>query len=236
MLPLMLVVSIGVFLLVAIVPGDAARSIAGQDASAEDIAAVRVRYHLDKPLVIQYGYWLNDAVHLDFGESRYTKTPVTKEIAARFPVTASVVFAAACWALLIGVPLGIVAGIRPGRAVDNLARLGSGMGLAIPGFVMAIILIILFGVQRKWFPILGFVHLTDRPLTWLHYVILPAVTLGGAMAAIMIRQLRAAMLDVLDSNYVRAASGCSSQGFWVAQSSSSRSSPSPAWALTCSMR
>ncbi len=205
MIPLMLVVSIGVFLLVAIVPGDAARAIAGQEASQEDIAAVRVRYHLDKPLAVQYGYWLRDAVQLDFGESRYTKTAVTSEIAARFPVTFSVVAAAAVWALLIGVPLGIIAGIRPGRPVDNLARLGSGVGLAVPGFVMAIVLVILFGVQRKWFPILGFVHITDRPFTWLHYVILPAVTLGSAMAAIMIRQLRAAMLDVLDSNYVRAA-------------------------------
>src|SRR5437879_5467007 len=113
MLPLLLLVSIGVFLLVAIVPGDAARAIAGPDATQADITRIRDQYHLDKPLVVQYGFWLRDAVHFDFGESRYTKKPVTEELRSRFPVTASVVFAAAVWALLIGVPLGIVAGIRP---------------------------------------------------------------------------------------------------------------------------
>jgi peptide/nickel transport system permease protein len=173
MVPLMLIVSIGVFLLVAIVPGDAARAIAGPEATADDIVRIRHQYHLDKPLVVQYGYWL--------------------------------VLAAAFWALIIGIPLGIVAGIRPGRALDNIARLASGMGLAVPGFVMAIILVILFGVQRHWFPILGFVRFHESPGGWLHHVVLPAVTLGGIMAAVMIRQLRAAMLDVLDSNYVRAA-------------------------------
>jgi peptide/nickel transport system permease protein len=204
-IPLLLLVSIAVFLLITLVPGDPARAIGGPDASHADIQRITKQYHLDRPLAVQYGYWLKDAVRLDLGESRYSHERVIDGIKERFPVTMSVVVAAAIVALLIGIPFGLVAGIRPGHGVDNVARITAGIGLSLPNFVLAIILVILLGVERQWLPILGFTRFTDNPWEWARHVLLPAVTLGGVLGSVMIRQLRAAMIDVLDSNYVRAA-------------------------------
>jgi peptide/nickel transport system permease protein len=194
-----------VFCLMALVPGDTARIIAGPEATAARLHEIRLQYHLDRPLVVQYFYWLKDALSFDFGTSRQTHQSVAHQLAERWPVTAGLVLAAALVALLIGVALGVLSGIRPGHLVDNTCRLLSGVGLAIPNFVAAIVLVVLFAVNRKWFPILGYVPFTDSPLEWGRHMLLPAFTLGIAVAAVLIRQLRAAMIDVLDSNYVRAA-------------------------------
>jgi peptide/nickel transport system permease protein len=205
MVPLALIVSFAVFMLMALVPGDPALAIAGQEATPEAIEQVRAQYHLDQPLIVQYIYWLRDAVTLDFGTSRASSQPVVDEIVARWPVTLGLVAASAVVALVIGVPLGVLAGIRPGHLVDNLSRLLAGIGLAVPNFVGAIVLVMILGVQLRWLPILGYVEFTESPGEWALHMVLPAVTLGLSLAAIMIRQLRAAMIDTLDSNYVRAA-------------------------------
>jgi peptide/nickel transport system permease protein len=203
--PLALVVSFAVFFLMTLVPGDPAVSIAGPEATPEAIAAVRVQYHLDQSLIVQYGYWLRDALTLDLGVSRTTGAPVIDELTARMPVTGGLVLAAAFVALLIGVPTGVLSGIRPGHALDNSSRLLSGIGLAVPNFVAAIVLVVVVGVQLRWLPIIGYEKFTSSPWEWARHMALPAVTLGLALAAIMIRQLRAAMIDTLDSNFVRAA-------------------------------
>jgi len=205
MIVTLLVVSFAVFMLIALVPGDPAVRIAGSEANPEVLAQIRQQLNLDDRLLSQYVQWLGDAVRLDFGVSRYTGTTVSSDIISRLPVTASVVAAAAVVALLVGVPLGTGAGIRPGRLLDGVARTVSSLGLAIPAFVLAIILSILFAVQRSWFPILGFVKITDSPTEWVKSVTLPAVTLGLVLGAVMIRQLRASLIDTMGSNYVRAA-------------------------------
>lgn len=205
MVPLALIVSFAVFILMALVPGDPARAIAGPEATPEAITAVREEYHLDKPLIVQYGYWLRDAGTLDLGTSRASGEPVVDEMAERWPVTAGLVAASAVVAMVVGVPLGVLAGIRPGRALDNSSRLLAGIGMAVPNFVAAIVLIVLLGVQTRVLPIRGYVPFTQSPVDWAYHMVLPAVTLGLTLAAIMIRQLRAAMIDTLDSNFVRAA-------------------------------
>lgn len=205
MVPLALIVSFAVFMLMALVPGDPALAIAGQEATPEAIEQVRVQYHLDQPLVVQYLYWLRDAVSLDLGTSRATSQPVLDEIVARWPVTAGLVAASALVAVVIGVPIGVLAGIRPGHLADNSSRLLAGIGLAVPNFVGAIVLVVILGVQLRWLPILGYAKFTESPADWALHMVLPAFTLGSTLAAIMIRQLRAAMIDTLDSNYVRAA-------------------------------
>ena len=205
MIPMLLIVSFGVFLLMTLAPGDPAVVIGGVDATPEQLEEIREEYHLDEPFVVQYVYWLRDAATFDLGTSRYGGTEVSEAIGERWPVTANLVLASAFIALLIGVPLGVLSGIRPGHALDNGGRLLSGVGLAVPNFVAAIALIVVVGVQRQWLPILGFVPFTESPLEWARHLFLPALTLGATLAAIMIRQLRAAMIDVLDSNYVRAA-------------------------------
>jgi peptide/nickel transport system permease protein len=205
MVPMLLIVSFGVFLLMTLAPGDPAIAIGGADASPEQIAEIRDAYQLDEPLVVQYVFWLGDVVTFDLGTSRYAGSDVAAQIAERWPATAGVVLASAIVALVIGVPLGVLSGIRPGRAVDGASRLLAGLGLAVPPFVAAIALVVVFGVQRRWLPVLGYVPITESPLQWVRHMVLPALTLGVTLAAVMIRQLRAAMIDVLDSNYVRAA-------------------------------
>jgi peptide/nickel transport system permease protein len=202
---MLFITSFLVFCLMALMPGDTARIIAGPEASAARLRQIRVQYHLDRPLVVQYYYWLKDALTLNFGTSQQTHQSVAHQLAVRWPVTAGLVLSAALVALLIGVTLGILSGIRPGHLVDNVCRLLSGVGLAIPNFVAAIVLVVLFAVNRKWFPILGYVPFSQSPVDWAQHMVLPAFTLGIAVAAVLIRQLRAAMIDVLDSNYVRAA-------------------------------
>jgi peptide/nickel transport system permease protein len=205
LVPMLIVASFVVYCLMALVPGDPARAIAGIDATPKRIEQVRLLYHLNEPLIVQYGYWLKGAVLLNFGLSSQTHQPVASLLANTWPVTASLVVAAALISLLIGLPLGVLSGIRPGHSADNAFRLFSGLGLAIPNFVLAIVLVILLAVTHKWFPVLGYTPFWQSPLEWARHTVLPALTLGVAVAAVLIRQLRAAMIDVLDSNFVRAA-------------------------------
>lgn len=206
MVPIMLMDSLLIFLLVSAAPGDRARVLAGSpDATPEQLQQIRLEYHLDESVFVQYWYWLVDVVKLDFGWSRTTNSTVVQEISARLPITAAIVFAAVVIALVIAVPIGIVSGIRPGHTLDNLGRLIATIGLAVPSFVVAILGIYYFGVKLQWLPIVGYVSFTESPYEWLLHVVLPAIALGAALAAYVMRQLRAGMVDTLDSSYVRAA-------------------------------
>jgi peptide/nickel transport system permease protein len=206
LIPLLLLVSFGVYLLVALVPGDASVTLAGgQSATPERIAAVRSQLHLDEPLVEQYGRWLGGAVHGDLGDSLFSHVPVSEDIADRVPITVGLVFASLVVGLLFGIPIGVVSALRPGRAVDGAARAGTSVALAIPNYWLAIELVVLFAVTWKWLPPSGYVKFTDDPVEWLRHITLPAIALGVWSAASLARQLRASLIDALDSRYVRTA-------------------------------
>lgn len=189
-----------VFLLVRIVPGDPVDAILGDQASAEDRAALRSALRLDQPLLAQYQAFLADVVDGSLGYSfRRQDQSVASLIAHELPYTIVLAGSAMWVALWIALPLGTLAASRRGTAWDRSARLTSMLGLAIPNIWLGPLLVLLFGVQLRWLPLPG-----DDP-TELRALILPAFTVGTALAAILTRQTRSALLDVLREPYIAAA-------------------------------
>jgi peptide/nickel transport system permease protein len=211
LIPVLLVVTFVVFLLTELVPGDAAQSIAGgANATPEKIAEVRTELGLDRPVLERYADWLGDAVRLDFGKSyasynNVAAPDVAEELGERIPVSLSLALAGLLVAVLIGIPLGILAGMRPGGVVDRSSVTGTSFGLAIPNFVLGFFLIQVFALSLDWFPAQGYTKFSESPSAWLESIILPAFALGVIAAASVARQTRAALIDVLQSNYVRTA-------------------------------
>jgi peptide/nickel transport system permease protein len=158
----------------------------------------------------RYVDWLGDAVQLDFGKSyasynNVAAPSVAEEIEERVPVSLGLALAGLLVAVVIGIPLGILAGMRPGGVVDRLSVTGTSFGLAIPNFVLAFFLIQVFALSLDWFPAQGYTKFSDDPAAWLESIALPAISLGVLAAASVARQTRAALIDVLQSNYVRTA-------------------------------
>src|SRR4029453_7873695 len=166
---------------------------------------VREDLGLDDPVLERYWHWLTDAVQLDFGHSYVNQTGpgVSEEIRDRLPFSLGLALAGLFVAVIIGIPLGILAGMRPGGAVDRVSVTGTSLGLAIPNFVLAFFLIQFFAIKLGWFPALGYTKFSDSPTGWLEHIALPAISLGVIAAASVARQTRAAIIDVLQSNYVR---------------------------------
>ena len=203
-IPILLIVSFAVFMLTSLIPGDAAITLAGgPNATPEAIAAVREKLRLDDPILVQYWYWLSDAIRLDFGESQFSGVPVIESIWNRFPVSLSLVLAAVIVALLIGLPLGIFAGVRPGGVVDRINRWTSSLGVGMPNFWLATLLILLFAVTLRWLPPSGFTSFAESPAKWAESIVLPAFAMGFFLAAELSRQLRAGLIGQLNANYVR---------------------------------
>jgi len=216
MVPLLLVVSFAVFCLQILIPGDAGIALAGGDnATPERIATVRDQLGLDDPFVVQYGRWLGGAVQGDLGTSLETGESVTALVKRRLPVTLAVAGSALLFAVIVSSIAGIVSGLRPGGWVDRIALLGSSLGIAIPGFWLAMIFISAFAVERRWFPALGYSSFSDGPVEWARHLVLPAVALGSLAAASQTRQIRGALLDVLDTNYVRTGWAKGGSPRWV---------------------
>ncbi|MEH6829780.1 MAG: ABC transporter permease [Sulfitobacter sp.] len=177
--------------------GDPAAALAGETASGEDVEALRVLYGFDRPMLVQYGEWLGQAVQGNFGESYYFKLPVSTLIADRLTVTMTLGLCGITFALLTAVPLGVVAAIRPNSIIDRIALFLSVAGQAMPSFWFGLILIVVFAIKLGWLPPSG-------ASTWRHFV-MPTIVLGYyAMPAIM-RLTRAGMLEVLNSDYIRTA-------------------------------
>jgi peptide/nickel transport system permease protein len=207
LVPVLVIVSFAVFMLSALVPGDPAVTLAGGvQATPERVAQVRDQLGLDDPLIVQYGRWAGNAVQLDFGHSLYSdRTTVAQDIADALPVTLSIALAALLVAVVVGLPVGIVAGLRPGALPDRVSVTGTAVGLAIPNFVLAILLITLFAVNRDWFPALGYTKFSQDPGEWLRSITLPALSLGLVASASIARQVRGSIIDVVGSAYVRTA-------------------------------
>jgi len=186
-----------VFMLIHIVPGDPVEVMLGESAQAADREALRETLGLNLPLSTQWVNYINGLIHLDLGTSLHTKRPVIDVLAERIPATSLLAGTSILIALMIALPLGMLAAVRKGSIWDRTAMTFSMLGVAIPNFWMGPMLILVFSLWLGWFPVSG----NEQILS----LVLPAVTLGTALAAILSRMIRASLLEVLNEDYIRAA-------------------------------
>jgi peptide/nickel transport system permease protein len=203
--PTLLFVSILVFGLQQLLPGDAAVVLAGEERDPNVVAYLRAKLHLDEPLPVRYVYWLGGVVKGDLGESLRMQKPVTELIAEKLPVTIELALVAIVIALAIGIPAGIVSAVYKGTWLDYAANAVALWGLSTPNFWLGIMLILLFAVSLGWLPASGYVSPFEDLRANLAAMIMPAFVLGNAIAAVLMRHTRSAMLQVLSSDYVRTA-------------------------------
>ncbi len=204
-IPVLFVVSLVTFLIMWLVPGDISMEIGGTDASAEDLAAIRARLGLDRPLWERALAWYGDVLRGDLGYSYLLNRSVTDAVLERLPVTLSLTAIALALATLLGMVLGILAAVRHNTWIDQGAMVTALVGLSIPDFWFGIVLIIVFGVWLGWLPTGGFVPLTEDPVGWARSMALPAITLALTQMGVIARMTRSAMLDVLNQDYIRTA-------------------------------
>jgi peptide/nickel transport system permease protein len=203
--PTLFFVSVLIFGLQQLLPGDPALAMAGEDANPQVIAFLRQKYHLDEPLPVRYALWIEGVAHGDFGESIRIKRPVRDLILEKLPVTGELAGLAMLVAIVIGVPMGILAAVRHDTAVDYGATMVALWGISMPNFWLGILLILLFSVTLGWLPASGFVMPSESLKQNLLTLIMPAFVLGNAIAAVMMRHTRSAMMQVMSADYVRTA-------------------------------
>jgi len=204
-IPTILIISVFVFSLQKLLPGDPVLVMAGEDRDPQTLDYLRERYHLNDPVPVQYFAWLGSAVRGDLGISLRTNQPVLHLIAQKLPATLQLAVMAILIAILIGVPMGILAATRKNTVLDYVANVVALSGLSIPNFWLGIMLILLVSVKLGWLPASGYEPITEDPVRSLRTMIMPAFVLGNALAATLMRHTRASMLSVLSSDYVRTA-------------------------------
>ncbi len=198
-------VTIAVFLIIQLVPGDPARVSLGLQATEENVAARRERLGLNRPVPEQYLSWVAGAVRGDFGSSLITGQDITPQIVKRLPTTLQLAGLAIVIGMIIAFPLGIVSALKPGSAVDTAASIISQLGIAVPDFWMAILLILLFSTRLEWLPPSGYTAISEDFKDWLEHMILPALTAGFISASIQTRFIRSAMLETMRENFITTA-------------------------------
>ncbi|PYO66816.1 MAG: peptide ABC transporter permease [Gemmatimonadetes bacterium] len=196
-LPTLLGVLVVAFLLLNVAPGDPVTAMVGERADSATIARLRAELRLDDPLPAQFAHYVWDVVRGDLGRSYITQRPIVQDLRERFPKTAELALAAMALAAVSGITLGILAAVRPGGAVDRMAMLLSYLGVSFPVYWVGLLLILVFAVALQWLPPSGSGGLA--------YLVLPALTLGMRSIAFLARMTRAAMLEVLSSDFVRTA-------------------------------
>jgi peptide/nickel transport system permease protein len=200
----LLIATVVVFVGVRALPGDPATALSAETSNPQALEAIRAEYGLDKPVPVQYVVWLGHALQGDLGSSPRTGLSVTQSLAERLPITLELTILALLIAVLVGVPLGILAAVRRGSVADYVSSTSALAGLSVPHFWLGILFILAFAVNLQWLPASGFVPLTD-PLANLSHMLMPAVVLGIGLAAVVMRQMRSAMLESLGADNVRTA-------------------------------
>jgi peptide/nickel transport system permease protein len=204
-IPLLLALSLLIFLMIHLIPGSAAAVILGEAAAPEHVAALEAELGLNDPLYIQYARWMGRALQGDLGNSLINGRPVVAAISARLPVTLALAAGGLSVGLLLGLTTGIVAGIYPGSLLDRLSVMLASLGLAVPTFWLALLLAAGFAVELDWFPAIGYTPFRESPLGWLHSLVLPALALGLPSSALIARQMRSSLRSVMQMPYIRAA-------------------------------
>ena len=204
-LPVLLIVAVLVFLMLRLTPGDPAAVLAGDAASTEQIALIRSSLGLDRSIPVQFGIWANQLLSGDLGQSYYYKTEVTTLIGQRLEPTVSLAAVTITLAVLVAVPLGVLAAWRFGGWLDRLLMGFSVLGFSVPVFVLAYLLIWLVSIKLGWLPVQGYKRLADGVGPWLYHLILPCVTLSVIYIALIARVTRASVLETLGEDYIRTA-------------------------------
>ena len=204
-IPIMLIVSLVTFALIHLIPGDPAVAMAGMSATAEQVANIRKDLGLDRPLPDQLVHWYAALARGDLGRSLLLGQPVLSVMAARLPVTLALSAYALLLTLLFGMLSGIVAALRQNTWVDQTAMVLSMIGISVPNFYLALLMIVLFAVQLHWLPSGGYVALTADPIGWLRTSTMPAVAQALLLAGLLARITRSTMLEVLRQDYIRTA-------------------------------
>jgi peptide/nickel transport system permease protein len=196
--------SVVVFVGVRAIPGDPALALAAEDRDPEVLAAVREKYGLDEPLPVQYVRWAGLALQGDLGTDN-RGLPVAETIVTRIPLTLELAGLAILIGTVLGIGAGVIAAVRRGKASDYAATTVALLGLSVPHFWLGLILIIVFAVNLGWLPAGGYVPFRDDPIGNLEHMLMPAIVLGTGLSAVLMRQMRSAMLDSLGADYVRTA-------------------------------
>lgn len=205
LIPTVFLLSLIIFSLQHLLPGDPALVLAGESPDAETIAAIRAKYNLDKPIFVQYLYWIQGVLQGDLGESMRHHRPVLDLILQKLPVTLQLATMGIVIALVIGVIAGIVSAVKRDTTTDYATNVVSLAGISIPNFWLGIMLILLFSVKLDWLPASGYTSIFDDWQRNLATTIMPAFVLGTAIAGVIMRHTRSAMLEAMDSDYVRTA-------------------------------
>lgn len=205
LIPILLVVSITVFFLAHLTPGDPVTVLLGDEASEESKAELREQLGFDLPLYTQFFVWFKGVLTGDLGDSFFLKVPVLQAFLENLGPTLSLAILSQLIAIIIALTLGVIAAKKRGTATDQAVMGLSLFGISIPSFLVGLFLILLFSVQLRWLPVAGYRPLSDGIMEHLKYLILPAIALGTMQAALITRMMRSSMLDVMKSNYIKTA-------------------------------
>ena len=206
-IPTLILVTIVVFLILRIIPGDPAVALlsGNENYTQEQLAKLRAKFGTDRPLYVQYGDWVGKMARLDFGKSYLFESPVYNDLAKRLPITLELTVMAVLLASMVAVPLGVISAIKQDTLPDYVARVITIAGIALPNFWVAILMIFFLVLLFNWIPPLGYVNLWEDPLTNLQQLIFPALALGFSNMAFIARVTRSAMLEVFREDYIRTA-------------------------------
>ncbi|MDQ3460267.1 MAG: ABC transporter permease [Deinococcota bacterium] len=204
-IPTLLIVTVMVFGIQRLLPGDPALALAGEERDPAVLEFIRDRYRLNDPVPVQYGAWLLQVVQGNLGESIRTRQPVTELIFEKLPVTVQLGVMSIIVAIAIAIPAGVIAAVRRGSLADHASTLFALTGLSVPNFWLGIMMILLVSVQLRLLPASGYVSFAEDPVENIRRMIMPALVLGTGLAAVLMRQTRSAMLEVLKQDYVRTA-------------------------------
>ncbi len=205
LIPVLVVVTIAIFLIIHITPGGPAATMLGMEATEEEVQALNKELGLDRPIYEQYTSWVGDVLRGDLGDSIFMQQPVTKAIAEHIGPTLSLAILAQLIAIILAIPFGIIAAYKRGSIVDTSLMGISLLGMAIPSFLLGLFLMLFVGVQLQWLPVAGYEPLSKGLWEHLQYLILPAIALGTIQAALITRMARSSMLEVLNLNFIKTA-------------------------------
>lgn len=205
LIPVLFIVSLSIFAIIHITPGDPATVILGEEASPEQLKELRDELGLNQPVPQQYLNWLIGVIQGDFGDSYFMHQPVVKAIVEHLGPTFSLALIAQILSLIIAIPLGIIAAKKRGTMVDQGVMTVSLLGMSLPSFLLGLLLILLIGVSLRWLPVAGYAPLEKGFWEHIKYLIMPSIALGAIQAALIARMTRSSMLEVLNKDFIKTA-------------------------------